>query len=341
MEANFILSRSKVIEQYGKLKNLSTISYSWKTNPIVGKILEKETDSLFSVHSLEDFSDISDKNRVWFFAQAWSVKEIEDLMESGIKNFVVDNEVDLIELINCLNDINIKINLLLRMRFKERRVQSGKYFVYGMDSKTIHLWILKLRNNRSIGMLGVHVHRKSQNISEWDVKEELLDSLSKDDLKCISVINIGGGLPIKYRNYTSEVTEYIFSRIIELKKWLEEMGIELIIEPGRFIAGPSVKLEAEIISIYDNNIVINCSVYQGNTDAIFNDPLKLLVENESDSGKEYIIKGKTPCSLDIFRYKVRLANPKVGDKIVFLNAGAYNFGTDFCSLKRLRTNIVD
>jgi ornithine decarboxylase len=45
--------------------------------------------------------------------------------------------------------------------------------------------------------------------------------------------------------------------------------------------------------------------------------------------------------MDIFRYRTYLDNPKVGDKIVFLNAGAYTYSTDFCNLKKLETVIVD
>ena len=115
----------------------------------------------------------------------------------------------------------------------------------------------------------------------------------------------------------------------------------MIVEPGRFIAGPSVELQTQILAIHDDKIIVNSSVYQGNTDAIFQDSLKLMVKGELDKGNEYTIKGKTPCSLDIFRYKVKLPEVKVGDKIVFLNAGAYNFSTNFCRLKELKTDIVN
>jgi ornithine decarboxylase len=45
--------------------------------------------------------------------------------------------------------------------------------------------------------------------------------------------------------------------------------------------------------------------------------------------------------MDIFRYRVYLENPETGDKIVFLNAGAYTYSTDFCNLEKLETIIVD
>jgi hypothetical protein len=59
-------------------------------------------------------------------------------------------------------------------------------------------------------------------------------------------------------------------------------------------------------------------------------------------GEKFLIKGRSPDSLDIFRYKVFLREkPKIGDKIVFKNVGAYNFYTDFNNLPRIKTVIMD
>ena len=70
----------------------------------------------------------------------------------------------------------------------------------------------------------------------------------------------------------------------------------------------------------------------------------MLVETELDEnsdGQHYLIKGNSPTRDDIFRYKVKLDNPGVGDMITFLNAGAYNYTTDFFGYKKLETKIVD
>ena len=40
-------------------------------------------------------------------------------------------------------------------------------------------------------------------------------------------------------------------------------------------------------------------------------------------------------------YSVRLKNPKVGDEIIFLNAGAHNYTTDFFGYVKLETEIVE
>ena len=71
-------------------------------------------------------------------------------------------------------------------------------------------------------------------------------------------------------------------------------------------------------------------------------PVKLLVEGElvKGEGVAYVIKGITPCSLDLFRYRVYLEKPTVGDSLVFLNAGAYNFTTNFCDLEKIETEVI-
>ncbi len=337
MEAKFILSKKKLLEQYNTLKKLCDIvCYSAKTNYEAAEQLEKLTDSQFSIHSIEGLEKIKNKKKCWFFAQGWSKEEINKIFETGIENFVVDNENDLKILLEC----NKKINLLLRMRLKEHTIHTGKYFVYGMYSEQINKWIPELRKNKNIGKLGIHFHRKSQNISEWSLQYELQELLTEETLKNVDYINIGGGIPVKYKNFKADVLEHIFEEITKLRNWLKENNIQLIIEPGRFIAAPCIKLETTITNVYNSNIIINCSVYNSAMDT-FVAHNKLEIEGELEEGQAYTIKGLTPCSMDIFRYRVFLKNPKVGDKIIFLNAGAYNFTTDFCNLKKLKTEAIE
>lgn len=333
MKARFVLSKEKVLEQYNKLKDLGIkVSYSFKTNRDVGKVLEELSDSGFSIHIIDEIDMFKDKKRIWFFSQAWDEDEIKEILGKGVRNFVIDNEKDLDIL---LRNLNVKISLLLRMKFKEHRIGSGRYFVYGMSSRKVNEVISEIKDNEFIDKLGVHIHRKSQNTSEWEIKEELIDSLNEETLERINIVNFGGGLPAKYKTYTAEVLPYIFKKVKEASDFLKEKRIDVYIEPGRFICGPSVKLEAEIIQVYDNTIVINCSIYNCALDTVITHT-KLLVENEGE-GDYYLIKGNSPTRDDIFRYKVKLKDPKVGNKIVFLNAGAYNYSTDFCSFNKLET----
>lgn len=343
----FIVYKKKVIEQYEKLKNLGlTISYSLKTNPEIGKILEKETNCFFSIHTLNELKRLDDKNksRIIFLCQALNEEEISFLIGSGVRKFVVDNLTDLDLLLNYLDKTNKKIDLFLRAKLKENTIFTGKYYIFGLNSKEVNEKISVLRENKNIEKLGVHFHRATQNIAQWSLKYEISQILTSENLEKIDYIDIGGGFPIKYRNSNDSSIQDIFSKIAEFKEYLKNYKIEIICEPGRFISAPSVELECSIIGINDNNLVVNASVYNSAMDTLIV-PLKLLVKGElqeKDKGyKDYVIKGITPCSQDIFRYNVMLKEPKIGDKIVFLNAGAYNFATDFCDLDKIETKIID
>ncbi|MBU1111204.1 MAG: decarboxylase, partial [Nanoarchaeota archaeon] len=170
---------------------------------------------------------------------------------------------------------------------------------------------------------------------------------SEEVLSAINIMNIGGGFPSMYANTNVDVINSVFRKIEELKTYLHERNIRLMLEPGRFIAAPAGKLITEIIAIYENNIIVNASIYNSDMDAVIV-PVKLLVRNElskevaaEKNAKPYVVKGSTPCSVDLFRYRVYLDNPKVGDKLVFINAGAYNFASDFCDLEKLETEIIE
>jgi len=345
MNPRFILSKSKVLDQYNKLKEFGLeISYSYKTNHEVGDVLQEFVeDCEFSVHAFEEIEMIKDKSKISFFTQAETEEELKIILGKGIINFVVDNEIDLRKLLKVVEVLKIKINLSLRMKFQEHRIGTGKYFVYGMPALKVNELIKEISENEFIDKFGVHIHRKSQNTSEWGIIEELEDSLDEEVLGRIDFVNLGGGLPANYRSYTGKADNYIFDKIKEAVGWLFEKKIETIIEPGRFIAAPAVKLETEIIQIQDQNIVINTTIYNCALDNVLTGT-KMLVEDElseEEEGDYFLIKGNSPTRDDIFRYKVKLKDPKVGDKIVFLNAGAYNYTTDFFGYKKIETEVVD
>ncbi|MDP6670464.1 MAG: decarboxylase [archaeon] len=343
----FVISKSKTVEQFEKVKELADIvSYSSKTNQTATVILEDATTAMFSVHFANELKHVKDKSRVIFIAQAWSKEEIKEFIDQGISHFIVDNESDLDTLLSFLKESDAKVSLLLRVKLRERTIKTERYFVFGMNSETVNKRIREIRADKSlepkIKELGIHFHRKTQNMSEWDLQYAVSNILENDTLRMIDLVDIGGGIPIDYANTNKKILPGIFKKIKEFREWLNERNIRLIIEPGRFISGPPTKLITTIIGIHENNIIVNASVYNTNLDALVV-PVKLLVEGElsKDEGKPYVLKGATPCSMDLFRYRVYLNEPKVGDKIVFLNAGAYNFHSDFCDLELIETEIVD
>jgi len=333
------------LKQFSKVQKFSDfVSYSTKTNPVVSKILEDETNCFFSIHSIQELKNIKDKLRVIYLVQGWNFWEISFLIEEGINKFVVDNSQDLniLKAFLLKNDVG-KISLFLRLKLKEHTLRTEKYFVFGFNSDFIKKEIIELNKLKKIDSVGIHFHRKTQNISEWGLKKELENLFPDSFFKNVNQIIIGGGLPGIYANTNIKIFGGIFEKIKEFKKWINSFGCKIIIEPGRFIAASSIKLETNIKAVYEGNVIVDASVYNSNLDALIV-PVKLLVEGEvkKSEGVPYVIKGITPCSMDIFRYRVYFKEvPRIKDKITFLNAGAYNFRTDFCNLDRIKTEIVD
>jgi ornithine decarboxylase len=341
-KSRFVLSQKKVLGQYTAVKELAdSVSYSFKTNYLVGKILEEQTDCFLSVHSLSSLQKMNDCSRAWFFAQGWDAAELFQLKEKNVSHFVVDNTADLEVLLSFIEQNDFFINLLLRMRLKENTIHTGKHYVFGLFARQVNDLIPELKKNKRIQKLGVHFHRKTQNVSEWSLTEEMQDALNKDTLQLIDIINMGGGIPVEYKNYRKGILDGIFAKIQKFKEWANSNNIHLIVEPGRFLAGPPVTLETRVLAVYNKNVILNASVYQASMDT-FIAHTRLKVDGEQEKGIPYTLKGSTPCSTDIFRYRVFLNKaPKVGDSIHFLNAGAYNFSTDFCCLTPLETVVVD
>jgi ornithine decarboxylase len=344
VKPRFEISRSIALEKFDEVKEVCDIvSYSSKTNPVVTSILEGGRDCLFSVHSVNEIKNIKDKSRVMFLCQGWDFEEIGFLVSEGVRYFVVDNPQDLETLKIYLNENSVDdVKLLLRLKLKENTLRTEKHFVFGFRSEFMNEELLKLKNVPGVVSVGVHFHRKTQNMAEWGIQREIENVLSEEVLSGIDYMVIGGGLPSVYANTNVKVFSGIFDKIKSFGEWLNEKGVKMIVEPGRYIVAPAGKLITHVRAVYENNIIIDASVYNSDLDALIV-PVKLLVEGEMEKGEgiQYAIKGITPCSMDLFRYRAYLSEKKVGDEIVFLNAGAYNFTTNFCDLDEIETKIVE
>ena len=329
------------MELYREMAGLAdAVSYSYKTNPYVGDILRDETDCHFSIHTPKRVAAVGDPSRIWYFAQGWNGSEIEGLLADGVRGFVVDNRADLETLWNVMADSGHTISLLLRLKLKERTVHTGKHYVFGMRSQELCDAVREVADLAWCKRIGIHFHRKTQNVSEWSLLEELQDVLSEDVLQKISIVNMGGGLPSVYRNFRTDPRERIFKKIRELYGWLNSNGIRMIIEPGRYIAAPSMELHATVLARHEQTLIVDCSIFNGAMDTFLAN-IRLPVKGEKESGEAFTVKGKTPDSVDIFRYRVYFDAAQVGDTLVFENAGAYIFATDFCGLDPIPVEIIE
>ena len=127
----FLISKKKIFENLKTLKDLGLeVSYSWKTNPTIGSILNEKNSCDFSIHSLCELNQVKNKKNIWFFGLALNFLELDILTKkNNIKNFVIDNIQDLKILLSYIKKNNLKISLLLRMKLKENTIFTGRHYV--------------------------------------------------------------------------------------------------------------------------------------------------------------------------------------------------------------------
>jgi ornithine decarboxylase len=335
----FTISASAVVEQYNEIASFADeVNYSAKTNYDLIPVLEDRTDAGFSIHFDHAVPRVNDPSRITYFLQGITPTRLNQLVDNGITTFVIDNPSDL----NIFMDWDAprEITVYLRLRRRENTVKTGKHYVFGMQSTTVNDAVTQLADKDNVGSVGVHVHRKTQNVAEWRLRDELSDTVTDDALEVIDAVNAGGGFPVQYHNYQRDTLSSIKQRFDDLHEWTNNHDVTLVIEPGRIIAAPPGELHTTIINVYNDTVVVDASVYNAAMDT-FVANTRLQIREETDDGDPYTVKGRTPDSLDILRYKARLDNPERGDTLTFENATAYNYSSDFCDLPRPTTELTE
>jgi len=336
----FLFSKEKIKEQYKKAELIcDKIVYPVKTNPDK-KIISvlSSVGSSFLVSSLEEIKKVRNKKNIFLMTRNSEEKDLKNAFFSGIVNFIVDSNDSLVNLIKAANK---KINVLLEFK-SLLKIKSSykKELVHGFNEKEI---IKNLKKLGKIGhvRLGLHNHLISQNTSlgYWKRNLErillLLEKIRKSDIK-LDFLDLGGGIPIEYTKKTPSFTRIRNLLLDYFKKYRRLFpNLKIFLEPGRFIVGPSGVLITKVKFVKDNMAVVDCSVYTSLMDTlIVNLEVPCYTTSSKKEKTNYIIRGKSTCSLDVFRKNAKLNKLKKNDYIIFYNAGAYIFSSDFVDKKK-------
>lgn len=231
----------------------------------------------------------------------------------------------------------------------------------GMDEKELLCSMRFLQNSGC--RTGIHCHSFSQatDLRLWKNHFKTIQSAAKSakvqDIE-INAIDFGGGFPVEYEsNIKSDIEPdaefnagslslksilHHNSKIIgQMKK--EFPNAEFSFEPGRSIAAGAGAIISKIIGVKKSHgktvVITDFSCYSGWLDAMIAGitlPLFVCDNNGRISymaayGKKtkYIIRGSTIDSLDVLNADAKIPIPKKGQIIVFYNAGAYSFASEF------------
>jgi len=344
----FLCSRKALDGQLKKLElpGMETF-YSVKTNPerqILGHLASKDIG--FSVSSIPDAEALKEMgvSRMCYYERAMTREKAERASKLGIKSFTVDSKASLGNVLPFADEVFIRVRL-----DNVKNAYSGK-FTPGFSIEESRQLLKDLSSKgKEIGILH---HSSSQLCSPeyWRKKFELISGFL--DSAPVGAVNLGGGLPVQYSGPKIREKEVLG----EIKKGVKQLGVRTIIEPGRFIIGPACSLITRVEVLNDDEAVLDCSVYKAHMDAIIAGIIlksrvahgisvgEIVLKSRTEAkGKprKYKLLGNSLCSLDVFDPEASLTDLSEGDYVIFENAGAYNFSSDFVSGEKPRTHMSD
>ncbi|HPE20614.1 MAG TPA: type III PLP-dependent enzyme [Candidatus Mcinerneyibacteriales bacterium] len=328
-------------KKFLELKNhlpFAKIHYAVKANPHdeVLKLLHSlgSNFDVASVYELDQLLRLGVTPDRMLYGNTIKKKEnIQYFYEKGVRLFATDCETDLKNIAQYAPGSRVFFRLLTDGQGADWPL-SRKFGTH----PDIVFDLLKLAKKLDVTPYGIsfHVGSQQRDIGQWDNAISqcyyLFSSAREIGIE-LKMINLGGGFPAHYNEPTAETNIYAS----EIERFLrEDFGDnmpEIIVEPGRSLAGDAGVIVAEIIMTEKKAkhnpykwMFLDIGMFGGMIETL-NESIKYPIYIEKEGlEEEYIIAGPTCDSMDILYedYKYRFPETTVpGDKVYIFSTGAY------------------
>jgi len=351
-----LLSRSEIRRNYRALSQAlprAAIHYAVKANnhPTFLDELHREGGrfEVCSVREIEAAVRVgADPGSIVHSHPIKSEREFDQAVAAGVRVFVVDN-IDEVNKLARYQDISLKILIRYRINTNTKAVVDLQY-KFGCTTDQVPVLAEAIRQTGH-EMYGLCFHIGSQCIfSENYVRaletaHELIAGLEGSGFD-IRLLDIGGGFPVEYVDPILPIDR--FCRPIN--KALDEQirpEIEVICEPGRFIAASPVTLVCSVIgkAVRDGKVwyYLDDGLYSTFSGIVYDQCQYPVITDRAGKGKLSVLAGPTCDSFDVMYDGLMIPEHAIGDTIVFPLTGAYCTvsGSEFNSLKRPDYMIID
>jgi ornithine decarboxylase len=201
--------------------------------------------------------------------------------------------------------------------------------------------------------LSFHVGSQQKDIGQWDsaitAAKLLFDTAAKRKIQ-LSLLNLGGGLPCRYRDLVLELNVYCSEIRRYLSEKFGEQLPEIILEPGRALVGEAGTLVTEVISTSRKSkldlyrwVYLDVGLFGGLIETLGEAIKYPLYCERRGRSEEVILAGPTCDSMDIMYQDHRYSLPrglKEGERLYLCSTGAYTSSysaVDFNGFPPLRT----
>ncbi len=344
----YVYSRGHMLSQYrGLVEAMSRFSplvcYSVKANSngTVIKTFLDEGAGLDIVSGGELFRALragADASRIVFAGVGKTVKDIEYALGEGILFFTVESEQEAARISECATRLGVTGRVAFRVNpdvdpLTHQYISTGKKEnKFGMDPERITRACGMAAGLPNLEIVGIHAHIGSQILSPKPFGEALAKLAGicrklRADYPSMRYLDIGGGIGISYENGQAPLAPAAFAA--EIAPYLDEIGMSVVMEPGRCLVGNAGTLVCNIEYIKESaekkfvivdaamNDLVRPSLYSAFHDIV---PLR-----EGQGAMRVDVVGPICESGDFLAKDRDIPAVKAGDKLAVMSAGAYGF----------------
>jgi len=345
----YLYSHKTLIDHYKKLRDAFAeinplICFSMKANSNLAVIasLVRAGSGLDVVSGGELYKALRagcDPKKIVYASVGKTEAEVEAAIKAGILFFNVESLPELALVNKTAGSLGRRVDCALRANpdvdpHTHKFITTGKAEnKFGLDFKTVEETFAVAEKYPNVRLRGIHIHIGSQITQSEPFYRainrvgELIRNIRASGGR-VDWLNIGGGLGIIYNKEKPQTALRFAKAVIPL---IRKLGVRLILEPGRFIAGNSGILVTKVTYVKktrSKNFII--------ADAAMNDLMRpSLYDAYHDvlpvirrAGRKKILAdlvGPICESADVLARDRRLPEFRPGELIAVMGAGAYGF----------------
>lgn len=269
---------------------------------------------------------------------------LEQAVSYGIDYYAFDSVAEVDKLSRYAPNRNVYVRLTVPNEGSEWPL-SKKFGVELEDA----LGLLIYAKEKGLNPVGITFHVGSQcnNAYNWNMaieKARDLWEMAADKGISLSMINLGGGYPIRYTRDVLSI-EYIEKKINRLISEKFPADLTVFIEPGRAVIGDAGVFVTSVIGKSrrgdENWLYIDVGVFNGLMESVGGIKYSYVVGSRNEP-KPWTIAGPSCDSFDVIDKEVILPEPEVGNRLLILSAGAYtiSYASEFNGFSIPKTILI-
>jgi ornithine decarboxylase len=251
---------------------------------------------------------------------------IDAAYAAGLDRFAVDSRAELIKLAHHAPGSRVYVRLTVDNSGSEWPL-AKKYGAGGADAVQL------LREARAFGLqpygLTFHVGSQCLDKESWSsalmLCHEIWRELAADGI-ALQMLSLGGGFPVRHTRPVPSVGEIGRETMRVVESLFPVDNLELTVEPGRALVGDAGMLVATVIGQATRGkerwLYLDAGVFNALLEAIQGFHYQIRTERTGPP-RHYVLAGPSCDSVDTIATDVSLPELSVGDRVYFLNAGAY------------------